>query len=213
MRGCVAVVCADTARYSMFASALARLRKPVGTEVHFVTGSDREIGRNQLVTVMLKSGHDWLLFLDDDQIFGEDLLERLLAHNEDIVGALYMRRDAPFSPIAYEQELKDGRLMPLNLNEHPSGGLVKVVAVGTGGMLIKRRVFETLPQPWFKRELRSEDVVFCLDVAELFNVYVDLDTPMGHMTTTAVWPSKVPNGWAVGFKISEETNIVVPIES
>lgn len=211
MGGLIAVACGDTGRYSAFAEALARLDKPTGTNVLFAKGGDREVSRNKLVGVLLGGPYEWLLFLDDDSLFAEDLLTRLLAHQLDIVGGLYLRRDKPFSPIAYEDVLDDGRLVPLDLRKHMSDALVPVRAVGTGAMLVRRRVFETMPGPWFRRDdAMTEDMIFCLECG--FPVHVDLAARVGHMTTATVWPSTADDGgWAVGFTITEQINFLTKV--
>jgi hypothetical protein len=212
MSGIIAVTAAETGRYSLFSADLARLCHWTGMEPYFVTGSDREIGRNVLVEQMLGHGDmEWLLFLDDDQAFAPDLLQKLLGRGKSIVGGLYMRRDMPFSPIAYSELLPDGTYLPLDLREHPEGGLVQVAAVGTGGMLIRRQVLETIPPPWFQRGPQSEDLMFCEAAkAEGFKIYCDLDAKLGHLTVAAVWPALTEHGWHVGFDIAG-FNILNPV--
>ena len=209
MTGCIAITCADTGRYSIFSAALARLEKPAGTNVYMATGSDREQGRNQLVKTMLDSGDDWLLFLDDDQVFEHDLLVRLLAHEVDIVGGLYLRRDMPFTPVCYSDRLADGRYVPLDLSQYPQDGLVQVAAVGTGGMLVQRTIFEEMEDPWFIRGELTEDMIFCQ--AQKGPIYCDLGARLGHMTTTAIWPSTIEGGWAIGFNVSGDVNFYRPL--
>jgi hypothetical protein len=209
MGGCIAITCAETGRYSMFSAALARLEKPAGTSIYMATGSDREQGRNQLVRMMLDSEDDWLLFLDDDQIFNDDLLTRLLAHEVDIVGGLYLRRDLPFTPVCYSERLTDGRYVPLDLAALPQDGLIQCAAVGSGGMLIRRSVFEDMEDPWFIRGEHTEDLIWCSQQTR--PIYCDLGARLGHMTTTAVWPSTIDSGWAIGFNISGDVNFYRPL--
>lgn len=213
MAGYVGVACAETGRYSAFSEALARLEKPAGTEVVFAKGSDRELARNVLVRDMLSNPEcEWMLFVDDDQVFSDDLLTRLLAHNLDIVGGLYLRRDPPFSAIAYEAVTDEGQFVPLNLTEHPQEGVVSVKAAGTGAMLIRRRVFETMADPWFVRSDKgTEDMLFCLKarLEHQFAVYVDLGARAGHLTTTTVWPATGEAGeWVVGFSVADQVNFI-----
>lgn len=211
MSGCVAITCSDLGRYSGFTEALARLETPADTKFYFAKGSDREVGRNKLVGAMMDSGHDWLLFLDDDSVFAPDLLTRLLARDVDVVGALYLRRAKPFSAIAYESMLPDGRMVPLNLNQHPQDALVKVEAVGTGGMLVRRHVFANMKGQWFRRdEPYSEDIIFCLECGA--NIHVDLAARIGHMTTAAVWPTEIKGQWGAGITVTETMSFLVPME-
>lgn len=216
MSGAIGVTCAETGRYSMFSASLARLRKPEGTSVYIVTGSDREQGRNELVREMLQNGDEWLLFIDDDHVFEEDLLERLLSHGVDVVGALYLRRDMPYSPICYESRLPAGKYVPLDLSRYEKDALVKVDAVGTGGMLVRRNVFQWMTEKvegeWFKRGKMTEDMIFCREIGEQFEIHCDLGARMGHMTTSAVWPTVgKEDEWAIGFDISGQVNFITPM--
>jgi len=160
---------------------------------------------------MMDSGHDWLLFLDDDSVFAPDLLTRLLARDVDVVGALYLRRARPFSAIAYESMLPDGRMVPLNLNDHAQDALVQVKAVGTGGMLVRRHVFASMEAgKWFRRdEPYSEDIIFCLECGT--DIHVDLATRIGHMTTASVWPTEIKGKWGAGITVTETMSFLVPM--
>lgn len=202
--GCIGVACGESGRYSMFAASIAQLERPAGTTVHFSVGSDREPSRNLLARRALDEGADWLLFLDDDHVFGPDLLMRLLAHQVDLVGALYLRRGRPFTPIAYRERLPDGRWVPIELSGR-SPRLVEVAAVGTGGMLVRRAALEAIAEPWFERRPEgTEDLLFCeRALAAGTQPHVDVSTPMGHMTAAAVWPSPDELGpWRVSFDLA-----------
>src|SRR5689334_5859802 len=84
-----------------FAANLAALCLDPGARAGVINskGSIVAIVRNQCVAAsqLIKATH--ILFLDSDMTFPLDVLKRLLAHNKDIVGALYARRRAPFGPI------------------------------------------------------------------------------------------------------------------
>lgn len=211
MPGAIGVTCAETGRYSMFSACLARLRRPPGTHIYFVTGSDREQGRNELVREMLANGDQWLLFLDDDQTFEEDLLERLLAHEVDVVGALYLRRDMPYTPICYDVQ-SSGEYTPIDLRQYGKDELIRVDIVGTGGMLVRRYVFESMKDPWFKRGKLTEDMIWCNEVRGEFDIYCDLAVRMGHMTIATISPGDGPNDeWAISFNISGQMNFITPV--
>lgn len=208
------MTCAETGRYSMFSACLAELQKPAGTKIHFVTGSDREQGRNELVRAMLDAGDEWLLFLDDDQTFDSDLLLRLLDHHVDIVGALYLRRDMPYTPICYDTDRSTAtwKYTPIDLKKHAKDELVRVDIVGAGGMLVQRYVFEEMPEPWFKRGKLTEDMIFCNEVRDKFEIYCDLGVQMGHMTVATIYPGEGPAGeWVVQFNISGQVNFITPM--
>ena len=210
MAGSIGIPCADTARYSAFADSLANLRTPPDTPIRFAIGTWRHKGRNQLVSWMLEADEEWLLMVDDDHVFAPDLLERLLSHDVDIVAALCLRRDEPYSPFCFTESVGPGVYSPVDLRNHAEDELLRVRAVGTGAMLIRRRVFKVIPDPWFTiTDTSGEDMRFCDAVYEEgIPVYCDLGARLGHLTTAAIWPASGSEGWKVGFVISDETRIL-----
>ena len=82
-----------------------------------------------------------LAFIDCDMRVPFDWLDRLLAHDVDIVGATYRRRGPPHDIMAWDVSGKeDGALHT---------GLVERGAIASGVFLITRRVLEVLDYPWF----------------------------------------------------------------
>jgi hypothetical protein len=214
MSGLVGVIANDTGRYSLFTFCLTMLRKPVNTPIQPALTSDRILGRNKLAKIAQEQGAEWLLFLDDDHVFPPDLLLRLLAHEEMIVGSLYLQRMLPFAPVCFAEKTEDERYIPIDLTSLPEEGLVEVCAIGTGGMLIRSEVFRALEYPWFEHGRASEDLIFCDRAREAgFPIYCDLGSRLGHMTPTAIWPSWVDQEWVVGFSVADNFSLYVPIET
>jgi hypothetical protein len=214
MSGMVGVIANDTGRYSLFTFCLTMLRNPPNTQIQPALTSDRILGRNKLAKMAVETGSEWLLFIDDDHVFHPDLLHRLLAHNVDIVGSLYLQRMLPFAPVAYSQKTEDERYIPLNLAEMPEDGLVEVAAIGTGGMLIRSEVFHALEYPYFEHGRASEDLIFCDRAREAgFTIHCDLGSRLGHMTPTAIWPSWVDEEWVVGYSIADNFSLYARIEN
>ncbi len=121
--------------------------------------------REELVEKALSRGYDYLFFVDTDVIFPPDTLDRLFAHNVDIVGGYYpVRQENPrHSTMAINV---DGVLTPASppfpdklfctLNGHD------VMVIPTGCMLIRLSVVEKLKPPYFRCERPiGEDVFFC----------------------------------------------------
>lgn len=213
MSGTVGVICNDNARYSLFAIRLTQLRSPPNTQLDWSVTSDRIVGRNTLARRALKRGAEWLLFLDDDHVFGEDLLHRLLAHEVPIAGALYLQRNVPFRPVAYSAKTREDHYEALDLTAHEQDDLVQVRALGTGGMLIRSEVFRAMEYPWFEHGTASEDLIFCDKATKLgISIYCDLAARIGHMTMAAVWPSWDEEAkWAVGFTVADSYRMKAPI--
>lgn len=136
--------------------------------------SDLRIG---IAKYALSKNVDYLMWLDSDMHFPRDTVNRLLEHNKDIVAATYSTRIKPQRSVAFVDENDHDKRLIVKT------GLHKVYAVGTGCMLVHRKVFETLPQPWFNHVWNSdtenfsgEDIHFCRLAGEHnFDVFVDVD--------------------------------------
>jgi hypothetical protein len=80
-----------------------------------------------------------ILWIDSDMTFPADGLERLLAHDKDVVGAFYNRRMPPYTTV--------GHL--LYAADVSKGGLHRADIMPHGFVLAKREVYERLPSPWY----------------------------------------------------------------
>ncbi len=212
----------QTARYSAFSVCLTQLKSPPNTKVDWVFTTDVAGGRNTLVQRALETGAEWVLFLDDDQSFPPDILMRLLNHDKDVVSALYVQRAGQHGPIAFSDRNEDGTYNRINLPELPGTGLLKVRAVGAGGLLVRSEVFRAIDSEptWFRYGRvegedwdAAEDIIFCEKAQKAgFEVFVDLGCPIGHMAPTAIWPQFIDNQWCLGFSVADGTQLYVPIE-
>ena len=217
--GIVGVVADDCARYTSFYESLVALEMPDGWTKAFVRGSDRIRGRNRLRADLLRSEHEWLLFVDDDSVFPPDSLHRLLTAAEAlsaieagpiaVVAGLYMQRVAPFSPVAYLGEHPDGGLIPIDLRD-AQDDVIEVDAAGTGFMLIHRDVLEKVGP--FDYGVESEDIMFCRRAREAgFTVWLDTTVRVGHVAQSVIWPTQADNQWLVGISVAGGLNLLCPI--
>ena len=125
------------------------------------------------------------MFVDGDIAFPPDGINRLLAHDKDIICGAYGTRSIPsYSTIKMSDE--SGNLIDYKW-ETPPTELFKVFALGTGFMLIKMSVFDKIPKPYFNfdllnNELVGEDVLFCKKANEAgFEVWCDPTIKLGHI--------------------------------
>jgi hypothetical protein len=163
-----------------------------------------DYGRNRVVTIAKEKAverfgrlPDYYLWLDQDNVFPPKLFMDLYLHDKDIVSASYARKtnwDWCFKPT---NEYKDWE----NRRESLKDGLIECRYIGFGAVLIKGRVFEEIPVPWFKQDTQwvkhngqrmihevGEDVWFCDRAREKgYKVYVDVNCHVGH-TGATVWP-------------------------
>jgi hypothetical protein len=222
--GLIGVVAQETARYSMFGSSLSEMQLPEGWEVKWRFGHDIAQQTNALIEEAVDRDKDWFWYLGDDHAWSPNLLEKLLAHNEDIVVPLCLMRNPPYRPVIWKEASEDtgasGDVIDgfarINLDDYPDGGLIQVHAAGGAGMLIRRNVLDGMEQPWFEagRGLTArvgEDINFCQKANKAgFGIYCDLDAMLGHITTTVVWPVREYDGWTYGFSMMGGYQITMP---
>lgn len=103
-----------------------------------------DVARNNIVKMFLQSAKnddDTLVMLDADHVHPADVVERLVAHDVGVVGALAFTRGAPYMPCCF---------LRVNDGWHPFAewepGLIKCDAVGTGAIAIQRHVFQKLDE-------------------------------------------------------------------
>ena len=140
-------------------------------------GFNTSENRNYIAAQVIQRGCTHLFFADDDMIFPPDTLDRLLAHDKDIIGGVYNTKYEVQSPVI--EYLDDKR--PTEL--------FKCGALGTGCLLIKTEVFKKIPQPWFTYEWNdngsvkmSHDWLFCHKARECgLEVWADPLLEVGHL--------------------------------
>ena len=158
----IAVPTAEMARRADFYDYYNLLRKPIGSILTFAHGQSPARNRNLMIQQAIDHNCTHILFIDDDVAFEPDMLERLLAHDKDIVGGLYLMRNYPHHPIMFDEAQPDGRCLTHWLSDGETG-LIEVVAQGLGCCLIKTKVFKTMQEPWIRLgELESDH--WCDDI-------------------------------------------------
>jgi hypothetical protein len=164
----------------------------------------RADARNQIVEQFLSGKNDWLLWLDSDMWFPINTISRLMKHELFIVGSLYCTKGVmPTKLTSYyydhfdeETQIHMYRSIPREIAQEAidKHELMNVDAVGTGGMLVHRRVYEDVDYPWFSyREGGSEDMFFCRRVKEKdYTIWVDPGVQCGHCAEGLAWPMGKP---------------------
>ena len=158
-------------------------------------------GRNQ-VPFQGKVDYDYIMWIDSDQVFEPEQIQKLINHNTDIVSGLYLMEDCRnFACVENFDSaffLKNGYfkfLTPPDIKNKTD--LIPVSFNGMGFMLIKKGVFETVGYPWFEpvalnvnddiRDFCSEDASFCIRATKQgFTVFVDPTVVVGHEKTYVI---------------------------
>jgi GT2 family glycosyltransferase len=183
-------------RHIEFVRDLFRLDKPAGTEVVFPSSGSVVKNLNNAVREL---HGEWAWLQSDDHRFGPDLLNRLLAHEADIVVPLVVKRSPPYGlVVGSETTVTDelsGRTYPAFVpldQDALAGSPFSVEMAGTAGMLIRRRVFDALGFPYFESTdglYTNEDIEFCRRArAKGFEILCDPNARLGHIVSTPVWP-------------------------
>lgn len=206
MTGTIGVLSGGRTTEPDFAVALMHQQLPVGTKMLWTKGVDVVGNMNSLVRGM---DGDWLWILGDDHVFDPDLLQRLLAHDLDVVVPLCLKRAPPYDPVVYSHQNEDGAYV--GFVDLPRRGLAEIHAAGSAGMLVRRHVLETIGDPVFESHGgMNEDLTFCAKVREAgFRIWVDVDSRLGHIGQAAVWPAWRNGEWQIELHVGNGQ--VVPL--
>jgi hypothetical protein len=145
----------------------------------FNIGSVITIARRNLVDIFMKSDFSHIFWVDSDMKFPIDAPMRLLARNKDIVGANYRRRRFP-NPNFTGMNGKNGQYTEFQTTDNsPAMEMCDVLPHGL--VMVKRQVYERIPQPHYLQEFIQEynleigeDIFFCQKAKESgFEVWCD----------------------------------------
>jgi hypothetical protein len=189
----------------MMASVIALLQENFGAvgamgdlDLRFVTLANEALisrGRNSIATKFLESDCEYLLSIDSDIEFPASAVERLVAHDKDVIAAPYTIKG---TPRLWTVRFIEGMMPPF------LEGVLPVRYVSGGFVLVKRRVFEALAddapryfnkgqwhrnfyQPYVHEvipgepEYLPEDWAFCQRARDKgFEVFCDFDIELTH---------------------------------
>lgn len=150
------------------------MKKRRGWLITKMKGDNVADARNKIVAKLEK---DWLFFMDSDQTFHPDTIERLLSWNVDCISGLYFKTPGIPVPHAYEfayesqneqspandywyypitnkvnyylEKYKDEIYKNTEAIILPKENLIPIDGCGGGCLLVHRRVFEKLEKPYF----------------------------------------------------------------
>lgn len=195
----VLIPCRDTL-HSAHALSLAEMVKfntmnDLDTHVFMDASTILLTQRERLATEAVNIGADYMLWIDSDIAFPSTTAMRLLAHNEPVVAANYVRRQFPCKGVAYETIGDWENPLPFEVYDD----LVEVEGIGMGCMLIKTSIFEEMSKPWFEfqwtpasNDFLGEDMYLCQKIAAAgYSIKVDtqLSQDLRHLGTYGFGPN------------------------
>jgi hypothetical protein len=224
MKVFVAVPSGELSRYPEFWHSLQGLALPHGTQLIYGQARGVYVATNQNVIArqFLSTDAEYFWLVNDDQLYPPHTLSRLLAHDVNVCVPVCLGHDFPFKPLIYDHDAGDEvGLRPRYLDDSDRG-LVQVVAAGGGGMLLKRVVFESIPDPWWEVHTArppgappiqsTEDVDFCRKIRALgVPIWCDTDAVVGHQTVFTVWPyrDRDTRNWSTAISRGED-HVIIP---
>jgi len=178
-----------------------------------------EVALNRILDQFLKSDCEYLFTINDDEHLPSDALDRLLAHDKDIVIPLGFKWDRDLGPMPCVGVRVGGRPIAEEMADHfeepqtitvtevprwiqpVSGyaGLRKCDRIGNSGVLIKRHVIEALPLGAFRLDMpedrlsvtASEDFVWSDAMrAAGFEIWVDCTMKLDHFKQVNLYKVK-----------------------
>jgi hypothetical protein len=146
--------------------------------------------RNLAARAFLKSGCDWLLMIDNDMAPPSNLLEMLDRtgdHMDVVVPKFYSLGDAGIRLCWRLPE------EPLSLNEQ-CAEWIQLSAAGSGCMFVRRRVCESLQNPYFRFiyddkgvQIVTEDFGFCIKASAAgFKIWGNSQYEVDHFKTVSL---------------------------
>lgn len=151
--------------------------------------------RDDLVEFAMEHNPDYILWLDADQIYPADTPERLMRHVDDgrlVVGGLTPDRGSG-EPLVFEM-LPGDEGVAKRSDVMVGQGLIKVDAMGFGGIMTSSKVFKMMKPPYFQmtwnRKLKGsigEDIKFYTNCKHAgIDVWCDTNLFYAHLNIVPV---------------------------
>lgn len=223
--GMLGLACSSTIREPDYLTSMIALQKPAGTMFKKQEGLGPANPFNHIAREFLKRPQlEWLFLTNDDNLIPPGGLMQLLDRDVDVVTGLYFGKFMPFEPIIFSKVELIGygshdahNWYTRHLMSPADPGMLPIVACGDGCLLIRRRVMEAIPDPWWEygetvTDACDHDVVFSRKVREAgFELWCDTKVIVDHMTRMAVRPVRNGDGsWSVHLVQDEERKITLP---
>lgn len=159
--------------------------------------------REQLAEATLRYNCDYLFMIDDDMLAPFDLFYKLVEDDKDIIAPLAFTRNPNHMPVCmvtregFDPATRRPYMFKDTIMAYPRDTLFQCDAVGFGAVLIKRKVLEKVPRPWFmSTSPTGEDIYFCNEARKYgFEVWMDSRVKLGHLGDTVVITEEYADSW------------------
>ena len=182
-----------------YMSSLVKNGKPISFDVLMPDFPCQiDAARNNLVQKALLSGCTHILMMDTDQIYQTTgMIEKMLAHDNPVVGARVHRRYPPFDPLLLRGDPGKLYQVPDDEIKNEDGSFKDELSVdytGTGCILYDMKIFnDMIPLKWFRFSVGDhgqpigEDINFCDELKKAnIPIIVDCSIDIKHLSTMAI---------------------------
>ena len=160
----------------------------------------------------------WIWVMGDDHSYPAEVLMNLLERELDVVVPLCLNRIPPLDPFitVWDGDKKArGKHITELPTDQPLYKLAENETCGDAGLLIRRHVMNKLKFPYYDHSrtgsLGADDQWFIKDIQDAgFDVYIDLENVLGHLTPLNIIPIKTDKGWVV--RLATGYKLLVDIE-
>lgn len=190
MKTLIAIPCMDQVP-ALFAQSLACLKMVGECQIAFQMGSLVYTSRNELAKFAIKNEFDYVLWLDSDMVFDDDILIRMMAKLQeqdlDMLTGLYFRRVMPYSPVLFDElSLSKTTWKWSNFETIPENGLFEVGGCGFGCVLMSTDVLMSVQgkhrQMFHPLNNGGEDLSFCWRARNCgYKIMCDPEIVCGHV--------------------------------
>lgn len=199
------MVTGELARYADTLCDLEALCVPLNTGLTWARGVlISDLLNKSLAALYTRPDLEWAWIMGDDHRFPSDILIRLLDRDVDCIIPACVHRQPPF----YSNVMKlldDGSKQFKVMQEFPTSGLYRLEGgetCGDAGILVRKHVLDAIPRPWYDTRrsgaYASDDTAFTSRVREAgFDIHVDCDARMGHITPMTTTPIIKDGRWAL----------------
>jgi len=158
--------------------------------------------REMIVKQAIAGGHDYVLFLDGDMVWPENMINLLVRNaeklNAPVMSGMYNFRNEPHYPMLYRANNDEKDTFSFTIPPDDQWGrMFEVDATGFGACLLRTDIFPKIKEPWFALEGKgTEDIYFFRKMRKELGLKVLVDTNIccGHISNpTIVWPTKIMN--------------------
>lgn len=192
----IAVPCMDQVP-APFAQSLAMIRKPDDdVACSFQMGSLIYTSRNNLALQAMKAEFDYMLWLDSDMVFQQDLLIKMKQVMDekdlDFLTGLYFRRVPPFTPVLFDQlDIDENGICTWTDWKDVPEGMFKIGGCGFGCVLIKTDVLFDVQAKFGEMfspiANMGEDLSFCWRARQCgYDIWCDPSLICGHVGYTII---------------------------